>query len=164
MPAPDQAELKAHVVKLLRGGNAHVGFDDTVGDIDAQLAGQEPPSPSRTAWQIVEHMRICQRDILDYLTADAYEEPAFPAGVWPNQSAPPSADAWQASVGQFRSELQALIDLISDADIDLYATVRGTDHTILREALIVADHNAYHVGQLVLLRLSLDVETAEIVF
>lgn len=161
MPTTDQAELKVHVVKLLRGGNAHVDFDGAVRDIDAQLAGQEPPSLSRTAWQIVEHMRICQRDILDYLIANEYEEPAFPAGVWPDDAKPSSDEAWQESLRQFRSDLQALIELVEDPDTDLYARVRGTDHTVLREALIVADHNAYHVGQLVLLRMGIGIESSE---
>lgn len=164
MPPTDQAELKEHVVTLLRGGNAHVDFDGAVRYLDAQLAGREAPGLSRTAWQVVEHMRVCQRDILDYLTADHYEEPAFPAGVWPDEAAPPSEEAWQESFRQFRADLQALIELVSNEETDLYASVRETDHTVLREAFIVADHNAYHIGQLVLLRLALGVETAEIAF
>ncbi len=164
MATDEQAELKRHLVKLLRGGNAHIDVDSAVQGIDAELAGQVIEGLPRTAWQIAEHMRICQRDILDYLTADHYEEPMFPEGVWPNGVAPPSEDAWQASLEQFRTDLGALIDLVSDASIDLYATVRGTDHTILREVLIVADHNAYHVGQLVLLRMGLGLQTVEIGF
>ena len=164
MPPTDQTELRAHVVKLLRGGNAHVGFDGAVRDLDAELAGRDAPELARTAWQIAEHMRVCQRDILDYLTAVHYEEPPFPSGVWPDGASPPSEEAWQESLRQFRADLQALIELVDDPGTDLYATLRGTDHTVLREALIVADHNAYHIGQLVLLRLALDADTAEIAF
>lgn len=162
MPTTDQAELKRHLVKLLRGGHAHIDVDDAVRDIDAPLAGKEVAGLSRTAWQIVEHMRICQRDILDYLTVDPYEEPPFPAGVWPRAATPRSDEAWQASLRQFRSDLQALADLVVDAETDLFETIRRTDHTVLREALIVADHNAYHIGQLVLLRMALGVESSDL--
>jgi len=164
MPTADQAELKQHVVQLLRGGKAHVDFDGAIREIDSHLAGKEAPELSRTAWQIVEHMRVCQRDILDYLTADDYEEPAIPAGVWPDGKAPPSEEAWHDSIRRFRTDLQALIDLVSDADTDLFRTVRGTEHTVLREALILTDHNAYHIGQLVCLRTALGIESAEFAF
>lgn len=157
----DQRELKDHLVALLRGGNAHVDVDGVVQDLNDELAGREAAGLSRTVWQIVEHMRICQRDILDYLVADDYTEPSFPDGVWPSESMPPSDEAWQRSVEQFRADRQALIDLVSDPDTDLFETVRGTDHTVLREALIVADHNAYHVGQLVLIRMALGVESPD---
>jgi len=164
MSADEQRELRRHLIKLLRGGNAHIGVDGAVQGFDAKLAGQAMSGFPRTAWQVVEHMRICQRDILDYLTADHYAEPAFPAGVWPDEASPPSEEAWQASLRQFRADLQALIEFVDDPGTDLYATVRGTDHTVLREVLIVADHNAYHVGQLVLLRMELGLATDEIGF
>jgi DinB superfamily len=149
----EKNSLREHVLYLLRGGGAHVDFDKAVSDLPAELRGSKVPGLSFTPWRLLEHMRIAQWDILEFSRNSKHVSPAFPAGYWPETDAPPDAKAWDRSVAAFRADLRAMEQLVADPKTDLYAGIpHGEGQTVLREALLTADHNAYHIGQLVLLR------------
>lgn len=144
--------LRQHVVYLLKGGGAHLSFDEAVKRFTPALRGVKASGAPHTAWQLVEHMRIAQWDILEFSRNAKHVSPGFPDGYWPESEAPPSARAWSESLRAFRADLEAMIALVSKPSTDLFARIsHGDGQTILREALLVADHNAYHLGQLVLL-------------
>jgi DinB superfamily len=145
--------LREHVLYLLRDGGAHVGFDKAIASLPAELQGSKVPGLPFTAWRLLEHMRIAQRDILEFSRNPQHVSPAWPAGYWPETDAPPDGKAWDRSVASFRADLRAMEQLVADPKTNLYAKIpHGDGQTILREALLVADHNAYHIGQVVLLR------------
>ena len=148
----DQA-LREHLLYLLRGGGAHLSFDDAIADLHEELRGAKPQGVPHTPWRLLEHMRICQWDILEFSRNPDHVSPEFPDGYWPASDAPPTAEAWDNSIQAFRVDLQAMQDLVADPDTNLFAAIpHGDGQTILREALLVADHNAYHLGQLVVVR------------
>jgi len=148
----DQA-LRDHVTYLLKGGGAHLSFEQAIVDLPEDLRGAKIEDVSHTPWRVLEHMRICQWDILEFSRNSDHVSPNFPDGYWPEGDAPPDLGSWDASVEAFRADLQAMIDLVANPNIDLFAPIsHGDGQTILREALLVADHNAYHLGQLVFLR------------
>jgi len=148
--------LGEQLAKLLRGRQAHVSFDDAVKGIPARLRGVRPRGFPHTAWQLVEHMRIAQWDILDFCRNPHYEKMRFPDDYWPATATPPSPREWQQSLRRFRADLQAMERLVRNPKTDLYARIPwGAGQNILREAMVVAGHNAYHIGQLVLLRRAL---------
>jgi hypothetical protein len=145
--------LREHLLDLLRGGNAHLHFDQAVADLPARLRGAHPAHVPHTPWRLVEHMRIAQWDILEFSRSPNHVSPEWPDGYWPSGDAPPDDAAWEQSLAQFRADLEAMCDLVADPRIDLLARIpHGTGQTVLREALLVADHNAYHLGQLVTVR------------
>jgi len=145
--------LREHLLYLLRGGGAHLDFDAVTSGFPARLRGAKPTGLPHTAWSLVEHLRIAQNDILDFCRNPKYKELPFPSGYWPKHDSPPSAAAWDKSVKAFRADLKAMEKLVADKSTDLIAPIRhGGGQTILREALLVADHNSYHLGQLVALR------------
>ena len=147
------ASLREHLVKLLQGGDAHATFEDAVKGLPVKLRGKKPRGAEHSPWQILEHLRIAQWDILEFSRDATHQSPKWPEGYWSASAAPPNARAWSASVSAFRRDLQAMCDLVSDPKSDLYAPLpHGSGQTLLREALLTADHNAYHVGQLVLVR------------
>jgi hypothetical protein len=147
--SPDK-QLREHVVYLLNGGGAHARFDDTVKDLPEKLRGVKPNGLPHSAWMLLEHLRLAQWDILEFSHNSKYKAPKWPDDYWPNTEAPPSAAAWNASIQQFRKDLKAMQDLVANPKTDLYARIPwGDGQTVLREALLVADHNAYHLGQLV---------------
>jgi hypothetical protein len=149
----ETAELRKHVIYLLNEGGAHVTFDAAVARFPAAARGKKPKGAPHTAWQLVEHMRIAQWDILEFSRNAAHVSPEFPEGYWPKSEAPPADRAWNESLRKFRADLEAMAALVSDPKTDLLARIpHGDGQTILREALLVADHNAYHLGQLVILR------------
>jgi hypothetical protein len=150
----DQVEaLRLHLLALLRGGKAHLDFDKAVADLPAELRGARVPGVPHTPWRLVEHLRIAQWDILEFSRNPLHVSPPFPGGYWPPGDAPPDSAAWDRSLAAFRSDLRAMQDLVANPDIDLFAPVpHGEGQTVLREALLVADHNAYHLGQLVIVR------------
>jgi uncharacterized damage-inducible protein DinB len=152
MPGTD-TELRQHVLNLLNGGNAHSTFDDAVKDFPPELRGKTPKGAEHSAWQLLEHLRIAQWDILEFSRDAKHQSPDWPSGYWPAKAAPPDDKAWEKSVRAFRRDLKALSDMAADEKIDLFARIpHGDGQTVLREALLAADHNAYHVGQLVLVR------------
>jgi hypothetical protein len=155
---PHDKSLREHLLYLLRDGGAHAGFDDAIGDWPVQLAGVKVANSPHTAWMLLEHLRIAQWDILEFSRNPKHVSPAWPEGHWPETEAPPSEQAWKASMAAFRKDLQAMERLVADKKTDLYAKLPwGTGQTVLREALLVADHNAYHIGQLVMLRKSIGI-------
>lgn len=152
--------IRQHVLYLLRGGGAHVDFETAIRNLPAGLRGKKPRGAAHTPWQILEHLRIAQWDILEFSINPKHVSPAFPAGYWPPTAAPPSPAAWARTVRAFRADLEAMCKLVEDPATDLYAPIpHGDGQTILREALLIADHNAYHLGELVLLRRLLGVWT-----
>jgi uncharacterized damage-inducible protein DinB len=145
--------LREHLLYLLRGGGAHLSFDDAIANLPKELRGAKPQGVPHTPWRLLEHMRICQWDILEFSRNPDHVSPEFPDGYWPNDDAPPTTDAWDNSIQAFRADLQAMQDLVADPDTDLFAAIpHGDGQTILRESLLVADHNAYHLGQLLVVR------------
>jgi len=149
--------LREHLLYLLRGGGAHLDFDAAVAGLPTELRGARAASVPHTPWRLVEHMRIAQWDILEFSRNPKHVSPPFPQGYWPEGDAPPNAAAWERSLTAFRADLKAMQDLVADPSTDLFARIpHGEGQTILREALLVADHNAYHLGQLVMLRRVLD--------
>lgn len=145
--------LRDHLLYLLRGGGAHMNFVKTISDFPAKLRGVRPAKLPYTAWRLLEHMRIAQWDILDFCRNPKYAPLDFPSGYWPHGNSPPDSKAWAKSVKNFRGDLVAIQEMVADPRIDLFAAIpHGEGQTIVREALLVADHNAYHLGQLVVLR------------
>jgi hypothetical protein len=132
---------------------AHLSFAEALVDFPAALRGVKPTGAPHSAWELLEHMRIAQEDILDFSRNPEYRDKTFPNDYWPPSEAPPSDQAWQESVRQFESDLEQMRELVAHPARDLFAAIpHGTGQTLLREALLVADHNAYHLGQLVFLR------------
>lgn len=149
----DQAGLREHLRDLLGGGHAHLDFERAIAGLPAELRGARPSGLPHTPWRLVEHLRIAQWDILRFSVDPAHVSPAFPAGYWPAGDAPPDPGAWDRSVAAFRADLRAMMGLVADPAVDLLAPIpHGQGQTVLREALLVADHNAYHLGQLVTVR------------
>jgi uncharacterized damage-inducible protein DinB len=145
--------LRDHLLELLRSGHAHVTLDDAVADFPLELRGVRPGGAAHSGWEILEHLRLAQWDILEFSRDAKHVSPAWPKGYWPESPEPPDSHAWDRSAAAFRADLQALQDLVADPATDLFARIpHGTGQTILREVLLVADHNAYHLGELVLLR------------
>jgi len=147
---------------LLKGGGAHLHFDDALKNFPAALRGTRAAGLPHTAWQLLEHLRIAQWDILEFSRSAKHVSPEFPDGYWPKTEAPPDESAWQKSLADFRRDLREMIALVDSPRTDLYARIpHGDGQTILREALLVADHNAYHLGQIVDLRRALGAWRAE---
>ena len=152
LPMSDKP-LREHVLYLLRGGGAHLNFDQAIEGIPPELRGAKAAGAPHTLWRLLEHLRICQWDILEFSRDPRHISPKFPDGYWPDGDAPPHEAAWDEAVESFRADLQSMINLVANPNTDLFEPIpHGDGQTILREALLVADHNAYHLGQLVLLR------------
>lgn len=149
---PDRS-LRDHLADLLRVGHAHVPFEDAIADWPAELRGAKPAGQPFTPWRLLEHMRISQWDIVEFSKSAKHVSPEWPEGYWPDRDAPPHAAAWDESVAQVVRDRRAMERLVRAPGTDLFARIpHGTGQTVLREALVLADHNAYHLGQLVLLR------------
>jgi hypothetical protein len=144
----DQA-LREHILYLLRGGGAHLSFEDFIKDFPTELAGKAVPGLPYTAWQVLEHMRLAQWDILEFSRDPNHISPQFPKGYWPEPDQPGTPELWQESVEKFRSDLKKMEELVANDSSQLYVKIpHGTGQTLLREALLTADHNAYHLGAL----------------
>jgi hypothetical protein len=149
----NDSALREHLVNLLTLAQAHATFDQAVKGLPAELRGKAPKGAEHTPWQLLEHLRIAQWDILEFSRNPKHESPKWPEGYWPQEKAPLDEKAWDRSVRAVQRDLKAMCELVRDAKTDLFAKIpHGDGQTILREALLVADHNAYHVGQLVLVR------------
>jgi DinB superfamily len=145
--------LRQHLLKLLKGGDAHADFESATKNFPVNLRGKRPKGAEHSAWEVLEHLRIAQWDILEFSRNSGHKSPEFPGGYWPRTQSPPSEKAWDQSVQAFRKDLEALCELVSDESTDLLTPIpHGDGQTVLREALVAADHNAYHLGELVLLR------------
>jgi hypothetical protein len=149
------SQLRAHLQELIRGGHGHVTFDDAVAELPASLRGTRPESLPYSPWELVEHIRIAQRDILDYTVARSkadYKTLEWPKGYWPKSPAPSSAKAWDDSIAAVRADREEMESLVKDGDLFAQLPAATEGHTLLREALLLADHNAYHIGELVAVR------------
>jgi hypothetical protein len=145
--------VREHLVKLLEGGHAHATFEAAVKGLPAALRGKRPKGAEHSPWEILEHMRIAQSDILDFSSDPKYVAPKWPDDYWPTSKTPPNDKAWANSVRSFNADLEAMRKLVAAESTDLYAPIpHGDGQTIMREALLIADHNAYHIGELVLVR------------
>lgn len=150
------ASLREHLVYLLKGGGAHVHFMDALEGFPAQKRGTYMKGLPHTGWQLLEHARLAQWDILEFCRNPKHVSPEFPEGYWPKTPGPPEAAAWEKSIRQFQKTLDEMVRLVRDGRTDLFKPIpRGQQKTILREVLLLADHNAYHLGQLVYLRRAL---------
>jgi hypothetical protein len=150
--------LKKHLLTLLSFEGAHIGLDEAVHGLAPELRGKKIKGAPHTAWQLLEHMRIAQWDILEFSRNTKHVSPKWPEGYWPESDTPPNEAAWKKSLAGFRSDLEEMKKLVSSVDDEkLYAAIpHGDGQTLLREALLVADHNSYHLGQLVFLKKMLE--------
>jgi len=143
------AVLREQLVNNLKEGRAHVDFAGAIADFPADKRGVRAENLPHTAWQLLEHMRIAQWDILEFSRNRKHKSPAWPKGYWPATADPPTAAQWNASIKQFHSDLKEMEDLVANPKTDLFAKIPwGNGQTILREAFLVADHNAYHLAQI----------------
>ena len=155
---PDEKALRAQLVTLLDFEEAHVGFDRAVKGIPPRLRGKLSRGAEHTLWQLVEHLRIAQGDILEFCLSAKYTEKKWPDDYWPKALGPRNAAAWTKAIASYRRDRQALQRLAANPKIALLATIpHGTGQTYLREILLIADHNAYHIGQIVILRRQLGI-------
>jgi len=147
------AALRDQLARLLDWHEAHVGFDKAVAGIPPELRGNRPAGLPYSPWQLIEHLRITQHDILDFCQNPTYEEMKWPDDYWPSSNAPASTAKWEDSLNQFRRDREALQGLAKDPNVDLFARIpHGTGQTYIRELLLVADHTSHHVGQLIVVR------------
>ncbi|HET7234672.1 MAG TPA: DinB family protein [Longimicrobium sp.] len=155
-PPADGHALREHLGKLLGWRDAHADFDAAVEGLDAELRGVRPQGLPHSPWELLEHLRLTQADILEFCRSRDYGEKRWPQDYWPASPTPPGPGAWDRSADEFRADREALQSLATDPGVDLFAEIPwGDGQTYLRELLLVADHNAYHVGQLVLVRRAL---------
>ena len=141
--------LREHMLSLLRGRNAHLSFEDFIKDFPIEKCGEQIDNLPYTAWQVLEHMRIAQWDILEFCRDVNHTSPKWPEGYWPPADQLGNAERWNETVEKFRKDLDQMNELVDDARTDLFAKIpHGNDQTILREALLIADHNSYHLGAL----------------
>lgn len=151
------SSLRKHLRELLQGGNAHLKPEEVLPDFPARLRGIRPQGLPHTAWQLLEHMRIAQWDIVQFSIDAKHVSPAWPEAYWPSTEAPTNPAAWKKSVDQFFVDLERMQKLVANPRTDLFARIsHGSGQTILREALLVADHNAYHLGQIVTVKKALE--------
>jgi hypothetical protein len=153
MTGDQTARLREHLLYLLKGGGAHLNFDKAIANLPVELRGAKPPGVPHTPWRLLEHLRIAQWDILEFTRNPRHVSPPWSEGYWPVGDATPDDGAWDRSAVAFRADLRAMQDLVADPATDLFTPLpHGEGQTVLREALLVADHNAYHLGQLVVVR------------
>lgn len=150
---PENRALRRHLGALLTGEDAHLAWKKVIHGWPENLRGARPAGAPHSAWELLEHMRICQWDIYQFSRNPGHVSPEFPSGYWPASAEPPSASAWVESEKAFERDLKAMEKLVLNPKTELLARIpHGTGQTILREALVLADHNSYHLGQLAQLR------------
>ena len=156
-----ETRIRRHLRTLLDWGDGHATFDAAVKGIPPRFRGVVPEGMPHSAWQLLEHMRLAQADILEFCGRQKYREKQWPADYWPKSPAPRNAAAWRASIAAFRRDRRAIQRLTMDRSVDLLAGIpHGNGQTYLREVLLAADHTAYHVGQLVMVRRALGIWSA----
>ncbi len=149
----DRDPVRAQLVRLLDGLDAHLPFEEAVRDFPDAAMNEQPPNVGYTPWHVLEHLRLTQVDILDYVTNPEYREREWPRDYWPDPSASATRVEWDATIAGFLADRAAIRALVTDVGCDLFAVIPGTPgHTLLREVRIVADHNAYHLGEFAILR------------
>jgi hypothetical protein len=146
-------ELREYLARVLAWGEAHADWKQALAGLDPAQRGVRPAGSPYSAWELLEHARIAQEDIVDFATNPNYRAREWPASYWPNSPAPPDDAAWEKSAKDFARGTQAMVELVEDPRTDLFAKIpHGTGQTMLRQALLLADHNAYHLGEFVLVR------------
>lgn len=149
----DDQALRKHLLFLLNESGAHAIFDAAIDGLPPELRGKRPAPGIQSVWELVEHLRIAQWDILEFVRNPDYVSPQWPDGYWPSTEAPPDEKAWEESVAAYRADLSAIAAMAADETVDLTAQLpHAPGYTVLREVLLVADHNAYHVAQIVMVR------------
>ena len=158
---PDQG-LRDQLLVTLQGQGARITFDDVVADVPQSLWNANPSNAPYTLWHILEHIRICQWDILEYVRNPDYVSPEWPVNYWPAADAKADQAAWDRTIAEIRRDLKDFEDMVKDTSLDIYAPIpHGVNsHTILREILLVADHNAYHIGEFSVLKSMLEAARA----
>jgi hypothetical protein len=145
--------VREQIIKLLQGGQAHLTLDDVLKNFPPRLRGLKPAGAPHSAWQLLEHLRIAQWDILEFSRSGKHVSPKWPEGYWPSSDRPPIDAAWKKCISAIKRDCRAMQKLVENPRTDLYSKIpHGTGQNILREALLIADHNAYHIGQLLLVR------------
>jgi hypothetical protein len=145
--------VRKQLISLLTDSNAHQSFDDAVKDLPAELRGVKPDNLPYSIWQLVDHIRIVQWDILEFSRDPSHQSPPWPAGYWSKEIAPPDEGAWQQALDQIRQDRDAFIALLNDPKQDLYGPfAHGNGQNLLREAILIGDHNAYHIGEIIIVR------------
>lgn len=144
---------REQLLNLLRGGNAHMSFDRAVANFPMDQINAKPPNVPYTPWHLLEHIRIAQWDILEFIRNPDHVSPSWPDGYWPDGNAQADEKDWKKTIDSFHADLRALQNIVKDPNTDLYAPIpHAKDYTILREILVVSDHSAYHIGEFAILR------------
>jgi len=152
----ENAKLREQIAFHLSGHGAHIDFNAAVKGLPFELTGKQVPNLEHTAWQLVYHMQIAQRDILEFCRNPAHVSPEYPSGYWPSSPVPESEEQWLDAMASFRADLEAMADLVKNPDNDLFAPFpHGSGQNLLREAILIIDHNSYHIGQIVDVRMLL---------
>lgn len=145
--------VREHLLELLRGGNAHMTFEEAIEEYPQASINTRFPNGTYTPWHLLEHLRRTQWDILDFIRNPNYREGTWPDDYWPAQDQQATEDDWKGTIAAFHADMQALQAIVQDPQTDLYARIpHGTGQTIFREILLVADHNAYHIGEFAIMR------------
>lgn len=145
--------VRQQLLALLNGGNAHMTFEQAVADFPDEHFNTRPLNIPYTPWHILEHLRIAQWDILDFIRNPDYITPEWPKEYWPDSEATAHQEQWDKTINSFLENLQSLRDIVSDPETDLYGPIpHAPDYNIFREMLVVSDHNAYHIGEFAILR------------
>ena len=145
--------VREHLLELLRGGNAHMTFEEAIEDYPQESINTRFPNGTYTAWHLLEHLRRTQWDILDFIRNPNYQEGTWPDDYWPASDERATEDDWTRTIASFHDDMRALQAIVRDTQTDLYARIpHGTGQTIFREILLVADHNAYHIGEFAIIR------------
>ena len=153
--------VRDQLLSFLRGGNAHLTFDQAVADFPPDHINVQPPNVSYTPWHLLEHIRIAQWDILEFIRDPEHVSPQWPEGYWPPSGKKADEKKWGKTITDFHADLQALQDMVQDPATDLYAPIpHAREYTVFREILLVADHNAYHIGEFAILRQVMDIWSA----
>ena len=158
----DDSVIRQQILELLAGRNAHMTFDDAVDSFPLERINEYPPNVPYTPWHLIEHLRISQRDILEFIRDPEHQSPAWPSGYWPDLESLADRIQWTSSLDQFKSDLAAIKKLVQEPSLDLSAELpHAPGYTYIREFLLVADHNAYHVGEFAILRQIMGTWTAD---
>ena len=145
--------LREQLRELLEGGNAHMTFDEAVANFPREHMNTKQPNVTYTPWHLLEHIRLAQWDILEFIRNPHYVSPPWPEGFWPAEDAKADEVTWEKTIASLRADLQSLLEMVADPTVDLYASIpHGDGQSILREILVVSDHNAYHTGEFAMLR------------
>ncbi len=159
---PDDTVLREQLLQLLDGRNAHQNFEDAVAEFPWQAINARPPNVPYTPWHLIEHLRIAQWDIVEFIRDPNHVSPRWPEGYWPARDAETDRQGWARTIASFRSDLDAMKSIVRDPDTDLTAEIaHAPGYTVLREVLVLADHNAYHIGEFAILRQVMDTWPAE---